>query len=356
MPRKALSGTRGLYKKHTAGCPNVKGRPTDCNCPWWAGYRRIYESLTRWSATDVDPRQVRPAQKVFTRLKAAIDSKTYSREGERRSLGSGQRFTDFVTEWKTHYKEEYNLTANSLDSMLGVLTTQFGTCTLEYLSGASTEIERWLNRMAKERHWTDNTWLRYYELLNALFGQARRWTANNTSRMRVNPMEGIMRRVGTKRRFTTRFEEEVEDKLLAACADLNRPQHQPRSKRLTWEKVDQIRAAVADGESQNSVAERFSISSGLCCQIVKRDIWNPESYKIGTKGDEMRLRVLAAFRTGLRRGEMLDVQLKHVQFRPLSITIEGKEYKVLTINCRPRSRRAGRQRANSNTSTSPMRN
>ncbi len=38
MPRKAVCGTRGLYKKHTAGCANVKGRPTDCDCPWWAGY------------------------------------------------------------------------------------------------------------------------------------------------------------------------------------------------------------------------------------------------------------------------------------------------------------------------------
>jgi len=306
------------------------------------GYRRIYESLSRWSGTDVDPHQTKPAQHVFTRLKAAIDARTYSREGERSSLGSGHRFADFVTEWKTHYKEEYNLTSNSLDSMLNVLTAQFGTCTLEYLSSASTEIERWLNSAAKERHWTDNTWLRYYELLNALFGRARRWTANNAPRMRVNPMEAIMRRVGSKRRFSTRLEEEIEDKLLQACAQLNRPQHRPNTRLLTWEKVEQIRGAVAAGESQKSVAARFGISSGLCSQIIKGDIWNPDRYTIGTKGDEMRLRVLAAFRTGLRRGEMLDVQLKHVQFRPVMITVDGQEYKVLTIELPPKITKGGK--------------
>jgi hypothetical protein len=117
--------------------------------------------------------------------------------------------------------------------MLNLLKEQFGNCTLEYLGGAPTEIERWLNKTAKERRWADNTWLRYYELLHSLFNQARRWTTNGQPRMRVNPMESITRRVGSKRRSTTRIEEDIEDKLLALCPKLNRPQHSPHSKRLT---------------------------------------------------------------------------------------------------------------------------
>jgi hypothetical protein len=42
--------------------------------------------------------------------------------------------------------------------------------------------------------------------------------------------------------------------------------------------VDQIRAAVAAGEMQKTVAVRFGISTGLCCQIIKGDIWNPAWY------------------------------------------------------------------------------
>ena len=35
---------------------------------------------------------------------------------------------------------------------------------------------------------------------------------------------------------------------------------------------------------------------------MKGEIWNPSKYKIGTKGDEMRLRLYAAFDLGLRHG------------------------------------------------------
>ena len=49
-------------------------------------------------------------------------------------------------------------------------------------------------------------------------------------------------------KFETRIEEDVEDRLLAACDLLNRPQHKPHSRRLTWEIVHDIRARVAAGE------------------------------------------------------------------------------------------------------------
>jgi hypothetical protein len=61
---------------------------------------------------------------------------------------------------------------------------------------------------------------------------------------------------------------------------------------LDWEKVATIRSRVAGGEPQASVARAFGISTGLCCQIIKGEIWNREKYKVGTKGDSMRLRLI----------------------------------------------------------------
>src|SRR5436309_14394711 len=89
--------------------------------------------------------------------------------------GSGQRFSEFIKEWKTHYAEEFGLSSNSLNPMLGVVDRGLGTRTLEELAGASLQIECWLNKTQKERHWTDNTWNRYYELLSTLFNRATRW-------------------------------------------------------------------------------------------------------------------------------------------------------------------------------------
>lgn len=144
-------------------------------------------------------------------------------------------------------------------------------------------------------------------------------------------MLGIERRVGTKRKFRVRIEEPAEDKLFAACDALNRPQHAPHSKLLTWPKVEEIRKRVADGEMQSKVAAHFGISRGLCCQIIKGEIWNPAIYKRGTKGDMMRLRLMAAFDAGVRREEMMLIQLKHINFKPVSVNVEGEQKKLLVV-------------------------
>ena len=80
-----------------------------------------------------------------------------------------------------------------------------------------------------------------------------------------------------------RMEESVEDRLIAACEKLNRPQHKPHSKLLTWEKVRKRSATEwRRGELQKPCAGCSGISTGLCCQIVKGDIWNPAKYRTGT--------------------------------------------------------------------------
>ena len=331
MPRRAASNVKGLYKKHNLHCPNLAGNPTDCDCPWYGTYKGVSKGLAAWADKEVNPRTKKGAEAVLGRLRTAIDERTYSPEGEQKSLGSGQRFSDFVLEWKTHYAEEYGLTANSLDSMLDVLTEGLGSFTLEHLAGDPMHIERWLNRMQRERRWSANTWNRYYELLSTICVRATRWKSNGVPRMAHNPMTSIERKVGTKRKFTVRIEELAEDKLLEACDKLNRPQHAPHSKRLNWENVEDIRRRVAAGEPQTKVAASFGISTGLCCQIVKRQIWNRDNYRVGTKGDLMRLRLMMALDTGVRREEMMLIQLKHINFRPIPVLIGGEQRDVLRV-------------------------
>jgi integrase len=331
MPYRAASKVKGLYKKHNRNCPNAAGDPVDCDCPWYGKYMGISKGLAAWAGKEVKPRTKAGAEAVLRRLKTAIDEKKYSPEGEQQSLGSGQRFGDFLLEWKTHYADEYGLRSNSLDPMLNVLTEGLGLFTLEYLAGDSTHIERWLNRMAKERNWSSNTWNRYYELLSTICVRATRWKSSGVPRMAHNPMTAIERRVGTKKKFGVRIEEAAEDRLFEACEKLNRPQHAPHSKLLDWEKVETIRSRVAGGEPQASVARAFGISTGLCCQIIKGEIWNREKYKVGTKGDSMRLRLMMAFDTGVRRDEMMLIQLKHINFKPSLITVDGEQQELYSV-------------------------
>ena len=184
-----------------------------------------------------------------------------------------------MQEWKTHYAEEYGLTSNSLDPMLNVLTEGFGTFTLEHLAGASAA-DRAVAESGrqKERNWSDNTWNRYYELLSTLFNRATRWKTNGVPRMAQNPMTAIERRVGTKKKFGVRIEETAEDKLFAACDALNRPQHAPHSKRPDVAEGRGTFASASPPARRRARSPRaFGISTGLCCQIVKGEIWNPSA-------------------------------------------------------------------------------
>ncbi|MEO7888860.1 MAG: site-specific integrase [Vicinamibacterales bacterium] len=331
-----------MQKHHNRACLNRGGKPTNCGCPWYGYYKGLQKGLAQWSGRKVDPRSLGNAQEVLNRLRAAIDEHRYDPAGEERSLGSGQRFSEFVKEWQTHYAEPHNLTSTSLASMLDVLSTGLGVHTLEHLAGAPLQIERWLNKAQKDREWSDNTWNRYYELLTSIFNRAVKWRTGGVSRMAVNPMTAIEKRTGAKKKFETRLEEDVEKALIDACDQLNRPQHQPHTKLLTWEKVHDLRRRAAEGEQQSKLAAEFGISSGLCCDIVKERVWSRALYKTGTKGDEMRRRVYAAFDLGLRHGEIVKVQLKHVDFKPIEVAVDGEVRQVLAIALPPTVTKGGK--------------
>src|SRR5579872_7099121 len=134
MPRRAKSNVKGLTKHHNRRCLN-RGDLTKCDCAWRAKYKGVRVSLSDWSGQSVDPRAKKHAEAVLTRLRAAVDAGTFSPEGEQQSLGAGQRLSDFILEWQTHYAEEHSLTSNSLGPMLGVIDAGLGSFTLEQLGG-----------------------------------------------------------------------------------------------------------------------------------------------------------------------------------------------------------------------------
>jgi integrase len=323
---RGASGIKFLIKRHNRTCLN-DGDPARCDCAWKGKYNGFEVVLAVWANQSVDPRTKKHAGVVLARFIAAVDDGSFSPDGEQRSLGSEQRLSDFITEWKTHHAEKFKLRSTSRDPMLGVLSKGLGRCSLQYLAAHPRRIDRWLVTAQKQRRWSTNTWCRYHELLHTLFARAIEW-----KRLSVNPMASVEKLVGSKKKFGVRIEEDVEDRLFAACDLLNRPQHQPNRSSLTQAKADAIRERAAAGETQVALAREFSVSAATICQVVKGDVWNPDRVRVGTKGTEMRRRLIAAFDGGLRAGEMLEVQLKHVEKRPLVVVDpDGTRREVLRI-------------------------
>ena len=132
-----------------------------------------------------------------------------------------------------------------------------------------------------------------------------------------------------KRRFRVRLEEGIEDRLFAACDRLDDVPPTPSAK-LDWNKAEQIRRRAAAGESQLAIAADFKISPSLCCEVVAGVVWNATT-RVRRQGTMMRLRLMMALDTGVRREEMMKIQVKHVDFNPVSVIIDGESRDVLVI-------------------------
>jgi len=317
-----------LTKRHRPTCTNraPDADLTRCRCPWRGRYRGKDVNLARWSRTKIDPTLVGPAEAVLKRLTQAIDDRDFDPAGERPPLGTAQSFKAFLQEWLDHYATPQGLSMDSLRPMVNVLKdSPLGRYSLEDLAGNAEVIEAWLNAEAITRRWSDKTWVEYRGLLFRVCKQATLWKRHDTPRMKVNPIAGIATRTPAEpEHFKQRhLLEDVEDKLFAVVGQMDRPQYRSANKRakLTQEEADTIRLAVAAGWLQKDLAASFEVSPAVICDVIAGRIWNPDTIVMGTKGREMRRRLMAAFDLGLRVTEMLLVQLKHVDWkRPRLLT------------------------------------
>src|SRR5205807_1327540 len=102
--------------------------------------------------------------------------------------------------------------------------------------------------------------------------------------------------------------------------------------KVTPETVNEIRSRAERGEQQKDIAVAFGLSRPLVSQIVNGRVWNPNRRR--TLGSEMKRRLIAALDLGLREGEMLLLQKKHIDFEtwtvhlPSDITKAAKDQQV----------------------------
>lgn len=110
-----------------------------------------------------------------------------------------------------------------------------------------------------------------------------------------------------------RVSEGEEARLLAACDILQ--EAMPGAWKLSWETVRIMRARVAKGQAQATVAADYGISSGMISAIVNERVWREGQEAPATSGKSMRDRIIGALETCCRKGELLKIQNKHVDRR-----------------------------------------
>jgi integrase len=335
-----------LFKNHSGGCTGGK-READCDCGWKGRYRHNEVTLARWLGEPVDPRSERAGEKALALLVSAVDEGRFSPRGFVR-VSTEANFADFIEVYRARHVEKHGHTSTSIDHMLNVIKrSRLGQHTLQELAENPSRIEDWLDEHGRAARWKAVTWNKYHGLLHSIFKKAATWPVKHgRPRIPHNPIPQIeTRRAAEPQHFKNRvLIEEVEDRLFAMVDQLNRVQHGPNTRgRLTMDQADAIRARVAAGERQKAVAADVGVSPSVVCAIVSGAIWNPAKYRVGTKGHEMRRRLIAAFDGGLRRGEMQALQVKHVNWRPIVLTgDDGVTLTAYEIKLPPELTKGGR--------------
>ena len=193
---------------------------------------------------------------------------------------------------------------SSIISQLSVLTNELGQLPAAALERPDA-IEEFTRRYTDRAVATRNRYLaRLRHLCNWAIGR---------DLLAATPFHRRGLKIVTKneRKRDRRISEAEEQRLLDACKLLNEP---PRTTaRLNWEVVQEIRSRAQAGVPQHELATTFNISRALCNEIVRCRIWDPDA-KL-TVGDEMRDRIIGALDTGCRRGEMMKIQNKHVEWQ-----------------------------------------
>jgi len=212
---------------------------------------------------------------------------------------------DLLRLYRTRYVDVEPLKARAVfASQLRILTAQMGELPITALERPDA-IEDFKARYSHRTVATVNRYLaRLRHVTNWAIGR------DLLTRTAFHP-RGVRIPVKSERRRERRVSEAEEQRLLDACKRLNEPTR--GAARLTWAEVREIRARAKAGVQQSEIAIAFKISRPLCNEIVRLRIWDPDA-KL-TIGDEMRDRIIGALDTGCRRGEMMKIQNKQIDWR-----------------------------------------
>lgn len=286
-----------------------------CEHPWWLDvmhkhrrYRMPVDdfALARGATTPVTSKQ--EAEKVWEpRFIAEVVSGRDPRVGPNPPDAVPRPLTvaALLDIYRTRYVNVEPLKSRAgILSQLNVLAAHLGDLPATALERPDA-IEDFKARYANRAIATTNRYLaRVRHICNWAIGR------DLLARTAFHPL-GVRIPAKAERRRERRVTEVEEQRLLEACTLLNEPTRN-RAK-LTWDDVHEIRARAQAGVEQRGIAAAFRISRPLCSAIVRGHIWNPE-VKL-TTGDEMRDRIIGALDTGCRRGEMLKIQNRHVEWR-----------------------------------------
>jgi integrase len=286
-----------------------------CEHPWWLDvmhkgrrYRMPVDDFAfpRGAKAPVTSKQ--EAEKVWEpKFIAEIASGKDPRvaPGCERAIDCPATVAHLLTLYRTRYVDVEPLKSrSSIVSQLSVLTTHLGDLPATALERPDP-IEDFKARYANRTLATRNRYLaRLRHICNWAIGREL---------LTATPFHRRGVRIASKneRRRERRVTEAEEQRLLDACKLLNEPTRP--TARLTWDDVREIRAHAKAGVQQSELASAFQISRPLCNEIVRGHIWNPDA-KL-TTGDEMRDRIIGALDTGCRRGEMMKIQNKDVDWR-----------------------------------------
>lgn len=299
------SKTEGLYKQ----CQHLAWDA--CGCPWWGRYKEQRVSLKKWSGRLLTNKEA--ARAVLRRMQLEIDEQRFDPKGEHPPVPAGGiTFGTFLDDYTSRHIEGDGLRSNSTSSYIAMFRAAFGERPLRKLSTASEVWENWLRDMAKERSWSPSNYNRYLEHGRAMFNWAIRQKLVDE-----NPFLEIAAKAVSNNR-ERRITADQEAKLLECCDLLDRAPDNGR--KFTREIVDRVKARVAAGESQKAVALSIGMSRGVVSNIVTGVIWNPKRTRTSV-GREMKRRLIAALDLGVRSGEMLKIQVKHVAVGNLMIRL-----------------------------------
>lgn len=305
------------------GCKN----PDRCKHPWYykiqdTRFGRVQGAIDEYAAWHHDPEKG-PFQKVRTKsaaqdwvdaikqgMKAGVDPRIppVQVKDETPPPPATRTIAQYIDEVYTpDYVDIADLTLDGREdkrSKLRIIKNLVGEMSFEAL--VTDEPIKEIRRVyAKNEVSTKN---RYLGALNSLI----RYAKEKGHLKGDNPFELKANKINTKAEAERdrRLVEGEEDALFEACERLI---HQPcGTKKLTWEKVNEIRRRVAAGELQRELAVAFGLSTGTVADIMTQKIWNPERER--ATGFSMRDRIIGGIDTCCRITEMALIQNKNVNW------------------------------------------